>query len=184
MKNEATSPYSLRVDFVSPEALPTPGRLGLTRAPGRYAEGRSFDSDERLREDLESIAQMHGASVLVTLLEQHEIAKLGRIDLAARKAGLRWRRFPIPDVHIPASITATGKLVSDLLRVLEQGETVVIYCWGGLGRTGTIAACVLVAAGSAPADAIRHVRAARPGAVEVASQEAFVHEFAVWHGAR
>ncbi|MFT3912602.1 MAG: tyrosine-protein phosphatase [Anaeromyxobacteraceae bacterium] len=120
----------------------------------------------------------------MTLLEPHETSKLGRIDLAARKAGLRWRHFPIPDVHIPASVPDTGRLVSDLLRALGKGETVVIHCWGGLGRTGTIAACILVAAGSKPDEAIRHVRAARPGALEVPSQEAFVNEFAAWQGAR
>jgi len=176
----APAPYALRVDFLAREALPTKGRLGLTRAPGRLEPGRSLDPDVRLREDLETLARAHGASRLVTLLQPQELSKLGRIDLAARRAGLRWRHFPIPDFNPPSSLAKTGRLVGDLLRALRGGETVVVHCWGGLGRTGTVAACLLVAAGASPAEALGHVRAARPGAVEVASQEAFVDEFAAW----
>ena len=48
---------------------------------------------------------------------------------------------------------------------------------GGLGRSGTIAACVLAARGVEPGRAIELVRAARPGAIENAAQEAFVGQF-------
>lgn len=45
---------------------------------------------------------------------------------------------------------------------------------GGLGRTGTIAAMLLVEFGSKPGDAITAVRAARAGAIETVEQENFV----------
>jgi protein-tyrosine phosphatase len=49
---------------------------------------------------------------------------------------------------------------------------------GGLGRSGTIAACCLVAAGMTPDAAIVAVRAARgPRALETAAQETFVASF-------
>lgn len=170
--------FSLRVDFLPPGVVGLPGRLGLTRAPGRYAEGRSLDGDERLREDLEVIAGLHGARVLVTLLERFEIGELGDLRRAARRAGLAWVPFPIPDMWIPGDLAATRRLVRRLVDRLARGHDVVIHCWGGLGRTGTIAACVLVAAGRPPAHAVALVRAARPGAVQNDAQEQFVHDFA------
>ena len=62
---------------------------------------------------------------------------------------------------------------------LDRGESVVVTCMGGLGRSGMIAACTLVDAGVASAAAIASVRAARgPRAIETSGQEAFVSAFA------
>ena len=166
------------MDLLPPEALPLPGRLGLTRAPGRWAPGRSGDPDSWLREDLTALARAHDTKVLVTLLEQHELAELGDLKGAARRAGLSWLRFPIPDMSVPSDMTAARGLVTEILRALERGDGVVIHCWGGLGRAGTIAACCLVARGAPAAQAIALVRAAREGAIQSEAQEQFVRAFA------
>jgi hypothetical protein len=47
---------------------------------------------------------------------------------------------------------------------MARGEDAVVHWWGGLGRAGTVAASCLVARGVPATDAIRIVRAARPGA--------------------
>ena len=61
----------------------------------------------------------------------------------------------------------------------QRGEAVVVTCMGGLGRSGTVVACCLVAAGVTPDAAIVAVRAARgPRALETAGQESFVAAFA------
>jgi protein-tyrosine phosphatase len=73
---------------------------------------------------------------------------------------------------------ATVTLVEGIVGHMRRGETVVVHCRGGLGRSGTIAACCLVATGRDPVEAIRMVRKARPGAVEVESQVDFVKRFA------
>ena len=167
-----------RIDWLPLAALALPGRLGMTRAPGRWSPGRHLDSDVRLRRDLEVIARDHGAKVLVTLLEPAEIAELGNLRAAARRARLAWLHFPIPDMSIPRDVAATRKLVGRILAALEGGDHVVVHCWGGLGRTGTIAAACLVARGRAAAEALALVRAARQGAVEVPAQVRFVEELA------
>ena len=53
-------------------------------------------------------------------------------------------------------------------------------CTGGLGRSGTVAACFLVAAGTPAKAAIAAVRSARggPRALETIAQENFVVTFA------
>jgi protein-tyrosine phosphatase len=49
---------------------------------------------------------------------------------------------------------------------------------GGVGRTGTVAACALVEGGMTADDAIATVRAVRhPTAVETVEQERFVRSF-------
>ena len=45
------------------------------------------------------------------------------------------------------------------------GGKVLIHCRGGLGRAGLVAALLLVEEGVSPPEAIRRVRAARPGAI-------------------
>ena len=54
------------------------------------------------------------------------------------------------------------------------GESVVVHCRGGLGRTGLIAVRLLVELGESPVSALVRVRAARPGAVETVEQEKYV----------
>jgi protein-tyrosine phosphatase len=168
----------LRVDFLPRSVLPLPGRLGLTQAPGRWWPGRHLDSDARLRDDLRTLVEDHGAKVLVTLLERAEIAELGNLRGFARRAGLEWVHFPIPDMWVPGDVEAARRLVQRILRSVERGDGVVVHCWGGLGRAGTIAASCLVARGVEPARAISLVRATRPGAVQSVEQERFVKEFA------
>lgn len=172
-----TPSFALRVDWLPQPALALPGRLGLTRAPGRWASGRVPDPDVWLREDLAALTGDHGAKVLVTLLERREIAEVGDLRREARRAGLAWIHFPIADMWAPTDMRAARRLVGKMLRALEGGENVVVHCWGGLGRAGTIAAACLVARGRPPAEAMALVRATRERAIQTATQEAFVAEF-------
>src|SRR5207245_7627296 len=57
---------------------------------------------------------------------------------------------------------------------LAERRNVLIHCTGGLGRSGMIAARLMVELGEEPRLAMQRVRAARPGAIEAAAQEACV----------
>jgi ADP-ribosyl-[dinitrogen reductase] hydrolase len=166
--------FELRVDFLPADAHGLPGRLGLTRAPGRWFPGRPTGTIGWLRDDVRTRAEDHGANVLVTLVERQELAELGDLRGEARRAGLTWIHFPIPDMWVPANVGAARKLVARMVAAVRGGEVVVVHCWGGLGRAGTIAACCLVELGVEPERAIDLVRAARPGAVQTEAQEQFV----------
>ena len=170
--------YHLQVDFLPTEALALPGRLGLTRAPGRGAPFRDPDTSVWLRQDFRALVDDYNVKVLVTLLEKQEIDELGALGREARRAGLSWIHFPIADVSVPADQPGAVQLVKTIVAELEHGENVVVHCWGGLGRAGTIAAACLVAVGARPLRAIEQVRRTREGAIQTAGQELFIEAFA------
>lgn len=170
----------IHVDFLSQASHGLPGRLGLTVAPGRWRPGLDARADSLVRDDLLCLRDHHGVKLLVTLLEEFEMRILAIPELlpTAKRLRLRSIWFPIPDVTAPNDLEATATVVGKILDRMSEGQTVVVHCRGGIGRSGTIAACCLVARGRKPADAIRMVRASRPGAVEVQEQEDFVRRFA------
>jgi protein-tyrosine phosphatase len=75
---------------------------------------------------------------------------------------------------VPPDAAAYRAVLADVLARIEAGQTVAIACRGGLGRTGTAVACLLVMAGLAPNDAIALTRRSRRGTIERNEQEAFV----------
>ncbi len=170
--------HPLRVDFVE---LPSgiPGRLGMTFAPGKHHAGRSGWWRRDLDTDLARLVEIHRLRVLVSLMEDHELTRCGIAALPERcdAAGVELWRHPIVDVRAPPELAPTQALVARIIDRLRRGDTVVVHCLGGLGRTGTVVACVLVALGSSAAAAIAACRRARPGAVEVREQEDFVAWF-------
>lgn len=179
MKTSGSDP--LRVDFIDAEALGLAGlgRLGLTIAPGKKDPARQWDRD--LDADLDRLRSVHRAHLLVSLMEEHEYAMLEIPALRDRAtaAGLEVVWFPIEDVSVPAraELGAFTRFIAGLTTALRGGKTVVVHCRGGLGRSGTVAACCLVGLGIPSSDAIGATRAARPGAIETSAQEAWVHAF-------
>jgi ADP-ribosyl-[dinitrogen reductase] hydrolase len=57
---------------------------------------------------------------------------------------------------------------------MEDGGRIVLHCRGGLERTGTIAARLLVEFGLDSRAAIAAVRQARPGAIQTREQDCFM----------
>ena len=66
-------------------------------------------------------------------------------------------------------------------QVVQNQRPVVVSCYAGIGRTGTVLACYLVNRGAEPADAIDEVRRLRPRSVQTPEQEAAVYEYARRH---
>ena len=163
--------HPLRIDAV---AAPGGGLIGMTFCPGKHQAGAFSGRWWRdLDFDLARI-QEWGAASVVTLMEQHELAKYGvaRIGEAVRALGMEWHHLPIIDVDVPRAPFEAGWLASGpVLRAhLGAGRRIVLHCLGGLGRTGTIAARLLVELGVPAEDAVSAVRAARAGTIETDAQ--------------
>jgi protein-tyrosine phosphatase/nicotinamidase-related amidase/aminoglycoside phosphotransferase (APT) family kinase protein len=163
---------ALRVDWIESDLI-GPGRLGITLCPGRRDRSRDLGADlTQLRSQ--------GATRLLCLLTDSELSWAGVPDLGprAQTAGLTYRRFPVPNQGTPDRADAI-ELVQWCREATKRGEAVVVTSMAGLGRSGTVAACSLVAAGMSPDAAIAAVRTARgPRALETFAQEGFVHAFA------
>ena len=82
--------------------------------------------------------------------------------------------WPIPDLHAPP-VEEITPLLDDLLARLHEAQDSLVHCGAGIGRAGTIAASLLVRAGTAVPDALRTVADHRPMAgPESGAQHALV----------
>ena len=175
---------ALRIDWLEPGQFgdDLPGRLGLTILPGK--QGVSYRYPGRIyRRDLgEDLAMLRAAGVrrLVLLVEDAELSRWGDPAIVERAgaAGVTVLRHPMPDGQPPASIAEMREILADVRDGRRSGN-VAVACMGGVGRTGTVAACALVEAGFTAPAAIGMVRMVRhPSAVETADQERFVAAYA------
>ena len=172
----------LLVDFLPDDEVGMLGRLGMTFAPGMQAESVSGRWERDLATDMRALEEEHEVNVLVSLMEDHEYRGYRIPELLERDriGGIEILRFAIGDMSVPqeAESEMFEAFVQDVVGRLEQGQNIVVHCRGGLGRTGTVAACVLVTLGRHTADeAIGAVRTARKGTVQTREQEDFVRLF-------
>lgn len=154
------------------------GSLGLTFCPGKKQPRAMTGAWCRdLALDMDKI-NAWGASVVCTLMEQDELHayKVPDIGSFVTERGMAWFHMPIVDRNVPdrqfEMFWAYYGL--RLRQILRSGGKVLLHCLGGLGRTGSIAARLLIELGMHPEDAITSVRRARPGAIENCRQEKYV----------
>jgi ADP-ribosyl-[dinitrogen reductase] hydrolase len=162
-----------------PAAAGWTGRLGMTFLPGKRDVGLAGIHRRDLGLDVRDLRSVHGAGAFVLLVEDHELAATSTAGIADVMGGqdIELIRFPIVDGGVPAE-APFRTLVHGLLERLRAGQSVVVACRGGLGRTGTTIACLLVEAGLDADSAMALTRARRPGAIETSGQEAFVRRWA------
>ncbi len=121
----------------------------------------------------------HGVGLLVCMEERVEYALE-----PLRSEGLVHHHAPLADMAPPSFAQAV-----DLCRLAEPAirgnRGIALHCRGGLGRTGTGIAAILIWFGDAAGEAIAKVRAANPLAIQSVAQLRFLHEFADrirgWH---
>jgi len=112
-----------------------------------------------------------GAQALITLMPEDELARFAAESLPDQctTQGIQWFHLPVEDDHAPderfATAFATQK--QTLLSLLEEQGTVAIHCRGGSGRTGFMAAILLLEAGMDREKVVRQVQSLRPHALKM-----------------
>jgi ADP-ribosyl-[dinitrogen reductase] hydrolase len=169
--------HPLRIDVA---AMPDgKGQIGMTLCPGRRD---TLSVEGAWARDLEVDLAVIGEwkpSLVITLIEYFEFAMLGVSGFPStmRRTGLGWRHIPIRDAGTPDATfeRAWSTVGAEARRILLDGGRVLLHCRAGLGRSGMIAARLLVELGMSPESAIAVVRNARTGAIETRAQEQYVH---------
>ena len=139
-----------------------PGRLAVMNRPGMFSP---------LSEDLRFL-RGEGVGAVVSLttspLDAEELAR----------AEMQYLHEPVTDftAPTPAQITDIVAFIAEQNR--SRGCTVLVHCGAGLGRSGTIAAALLVSDGMGAREAIDRVRELRPYSIETPEQEAAVESYA------
>ena len=90
--------------------------------------------------------------------------------------GMKWLHIPIKDGGVPEDEAERiwAEVGPRIRGLLQEGQRVLFHCRAGHGRSGMMAAKLLVELGWSAESAISEVRRVRPGAIERGAQEATV----------
>ena len=123
-----------------------------------------------------------GVQAVVTALELDEMAKAGVAELPAqtKELGMAWFHLPIEDDCAPGDDFASDwkKVSPELHKIIKQGGKLVLHCMGGSGRTGMLAAHLLLELGWDLDNIKSEVKALRPGAFSKLPQIEYIAQFA------
>ena len=117
--------------------------------PGRFAAGeypgarRRKEAAGRLRTLLRA-----GIDCFIDLTEPDEglapYAGIAAQEASRLGTGFVHARHSIVDMDVPRSQQQTAGILDAIDKALEDGKSVYVHCWGGIGRTGTVVGCWLV----------------------------------------
>lgn len=123
-----------------------------------------------------------GASALITLMPATELAahQAEQLGEYCRAAGLVWLHCPIEDDHAPQEdfVRAWQQAGPQVHQLLNDGKTVAIHCKGGSGRTGLLAAQILLERGENKAQVKSKVQALRPYALTLPPHVEYFNQLA------
>ncbi len=85
--------------------------------------------------------------------------------------------LPIPDFSAP-SLQQLKRMVGFISSMNEKFKPVLVHCYAGIGRTGTVIAAYLISKGMGVEEALTKVRTRIPGAVQTDDQEHILKVYA------
>ena len=141
-------------------------KADLFRIPGPWRGRLAIASRPRGGDWLDDEAgawRQAAIDVVVSLLENDEASQLDLVGerQATEHNSISFISFPIPDRGVPASFGDAASLMTRIADQLDAGKNVAVHCRQGVGRSGMIAAGVLVTSGASPEEAMQAVSSAR-----------------------
>ena len=103
--------------------------------------------------------------------------EVGLDENQLRRQDMAYLHVPITDFSTP-SPEQVDNFVEFTRDQIANGSAVTCHCHAGVGRTGTMLACYLVAQGLEPDAAIEQVRSSPVPAIETPEQEDFIGLYA------
>lgn len=150
---------------------PWPGKLAIAARP----RGGDWLHDEL------SAWRQAGVGTVVSLLtsEEEQDLQLEKERVIARDQGMRFLSLPIPDRQVPESEAQVESAIQGLDAALASGGNVLVHCRQGVGRSGLLAACLLIHRGVSPQAAVDELTAVRGVTVpETPQQRQWIDHFA------
>ena len=170
---------STKFDFVSPPN--STGKIFLTSFPGLNVE-KVFDLDI-IQSTFSALIGL-GCTTIVSLVEDKEFEEICGKEIFLehiKKHDLLWHHLPIADYKVPEAefFRNWEGLCHALKNELQMGHSIGLHCKDGIGRSGTVAAMLLIRYGKENTVAIQQVIQKRKGAIENQLQENFVLNFSI-----
>lgn len=156
------------------------GILYQSIAPGKKKINWSKPSwDRDLQTDLTRIRDTYAVTWIISYLEPEEARKLS-LEYARTTIldnGFGFINYPIPDTKNPPDLNSLHQLVCTIRTLLNEGHSILSHCMGGLGRSGTVNAGVLISSGYSCSSAILWIQKQRPGSLTRKNQQKFLKQY-------
>lgn len=132
---------------------PWPGSLAISARP-RGSDWLEDDLGEWRNAGVCSVVS------LLTADEEQDLDLKGEAE-TVKQLGMEFISFPIADRQVPNSQAAIVDALEKISSGLSAGKNTVIHCRQGIGRSGLVAACLLISSGVDPSAAVDRISAAR-----------------------
>lgn len=109
-------------------------------------------------------------------------------------APLRRISLPVRDMAVPENAETMHEILQSIRESTDRAPAVYVHCWGGIGRTGTVAGCWLRECGHDPESAlarVQHLYASHmpkvrihPESPQTPAQKNYVRNWLAGHGTR
>lgn len=128
-----------------------PGTLWLGAMPGRFERWNVFMTEARRRR----------LALVACLAPADEVQSLSPAywqSIAEGSLDFRFVQLPMQNYGLPRDLAGFRDGIDQLADALRAGDSVMLHCAAGIGRTGTAAACLLKRLGLSADEAVQRVR--------------------------